>query len=143
MPLPTQLEHLRTRPSMHVQPVSFSTIVACVHGFDLGRESEFLRGFREWLRMRTPQGFNLSWDGLILHCTFPQVSAVRELLSVPESDRQAVNGLFDLLLAFLEEREALGLDCILDRHREWELSREKDGWKDPLQGQRKTGRTKR
>ena len=49
---------------------------------------------------------NLSWDAIVLHLTFPDVSGLHELRSATDDER-AIGFAFDLVFEFLgEEREA-------------------------------------
>lgn len=129
MTLPAQFQHLKEHASMHVQPVTYPSIAACIHGYDLATNSEFLRGFREWLRVIAPRGFNMSWDGLVLYCAFPDSVNVREKLLDPDNEVVAIDKLFELLSTFLGERARLGLDKILSDHHEWESAQRDGGWR--------------
>jgi hypothetical protein len=130
MVLPAQLQHLRDHSSMHVQPVTYSSIVACIHGYDLATDFEFLRGFREWLRTIAPRGFNMSWDGLVLYCAFPDSINVREKLLDPHNERTAIKKLFELLSEFIGIRTEVGLEQIFRKHQEWESKQRESGWQD-------------
>lgn len=72
--------------------LDFDTLVAFLVGLDLGTHGSLLDGFREYLILRLDEESSLAWPGLAVALTAPQAG-----------DRQAVDGLFDLLDEFLAE----------------------------------------
>jgi hypothetical protein len=78
----------------------FDTLVAFLVGLDLGTRGRLLEGFREYLILRLGEESSLWWPGLAVAVTVPQ-AAPRP--TTPDADRQAVDGLFDLLDEFLAE----------------------------------------
>ncbi|MFI9171866.1 hypothetical protein [Streptomyces lincolnensis] len=77
-------------------------------GFDLGSSNRLLRGFDEWLVARKGEKSSLGWTALVLEDAFPG-AGIRHWAALTEEQQQpAVDHLFDLVLAFLEERDASG-----------------------------------
>lgn len=121
--LPPKLQDLRQRTGMYIQNVSYDTVTACIQGYDLGSETDLLKGFREWLRMQAHEGHNMHWPNLVLFIAFSDSdSPLKELLD-RENHERAIQCLFDKLDEFLGEKEELGLQPILDRHNAWESER--------------------
>ncbi|MFJ2060650.1 hypothetical protein ACIOMM_32635 [Streptomyces sp. NPDC087908] len=66
-----------------------------------------LDGFHEWLVTRRGRHCSHSWPGQVLHIAFPHGwENIRDL--PPEDEQRAIEVLFELLDAFLAEREAEG-----------------------------------
>jgi hypothetical protein len=88
------VDNLEKRPQMHMPVANYDTIVAYLHGLDLGwtrlaRADGPLRGFREFLLARSENHRSLGWSQLI------EVIAERE-----RKDPRTL--LFQLLGEFLE-----------------------------------------
>jgi hypothetical protein len=96
---------VRRTPEMFGVQNSFRSFCAFLHGVDAGNDWQFFVGFREFLVIRAGFGANLTWPGLILRLSFPEVtSGLSDVLNDPEQERIAVNMLFSCLDEFLERR---------------------------------------
>ena len=80
--------------------LDFDTLVAFLIGLDLGTHGQLLDGFREYLILRLGEESSLAWPGLAIAVTAPQAAPRPR---TPDDDRQAVDGLFDLLDEYLAE----------------------------------------
>jgi hypothetical protein len=76
------------------------TLVAFLVGLDLGTGGRLLDGFREYLILRLGEESSLSWPCLALAVATPPTAPRPRTL---HDERQAVDGLFDLLDEFLAE----------------------------------------
>ena len=101
--------------------LDFDTLVAFLVGLDLGTRGRLLEGFREYLILRLGEESSLAWPGLAIAATAPQVAPRPR---TPDDDRQAVDGLFDLLdeslAEFPEDRSRsrlIHVDCPLGQRR--------------------------
>ena len=101
MAIPSILDGLKTRPSMYLRVVNYDSVAACVQGFDLGTDGEFLNGFGEWLRDRVdPKFHNMSWSVLVLCIAFPESKTPWNELDSAASNTTAIRTLFDCLSEF-------------------------------------------
>lgn len=80
--------------------LDFDTLVAFLVGLDLGTHGRLLDGFREYLILRLGEASSLWWPALAVTVTVPRAGPRPR---TPEHDRQAVDGLFELLDEFLAE----------------------------------------
>lgn len=100
-----QIELIRARPGMYGLNGTYYPTVTFLIGYDLGSSGALLRGFTEWLVTRKGEATSLSWAALVLEETFPG-AGIRSGHSLAADQQQAaVDGLFTLLLAFLEQRD--------------------------------------
>jgi hypothetical protein len=96
---------VRRRPEMFGVQNSFRSFCTFLHGVDAGNDWQLFVGFREFLVIRAGFGTNLTWPGLILRLSFPDVtSGLLDVLNDPEQERIAVDMLFGCLDEFLERR---------------------------------------
>ena len=119
MALPSLLQDVRTRPTLHLHSVEYDAATALLHGFDLAHNRCFLMGFREWLVARLGYGNNLWWTALALYCIFPNTDDPRARLVSEEAHKHAVVALFDLLDEFTEERTERGIRKVLSDYENW------------------------
>jgi len=66
MSFPEVLSDLQSRPAMFLRKVMYDSVASCIQGFDMGTGFEFLKGFKDWLRLRATHGHNMSWSVLVL-----------------------------------------------------------------------------
>jgi hypothetical protein len=105
---------------MYFYKVEFDVVAAFIKGFDLAMTGGLLVGFREWLVVKLGYANNWPWEGLVLRLTFPETESARSQLPQAENQQRAVESLFGLLEAFLQEREAPdGLRRIFLRYETW------------------------
>jgi hypothetical protein len=96
---------VRRTPEMFGVQNSFRGFCAFLHGVDAGNDWQLFIGFREFLVIRAGFGTNLTWPGLILRLSFPDVtSGLPDVLNDPEQERIAVDMLFTCLDEFLQRR---------------------------------------
>jgi hypothetical protein len=120
MSLPDVLEHMKKRPGMYVAKVDFDSVAAFIAGFNLATNGGLLVGFREWLIVKLGYGNNLVWDALVLKLTFPEAESASNQLLQAEQQKRAVESLFQLLEAFLQEKNSPdGLRRIFISYEEW------------------------
>ena len=94
-------EQVRLRPGMFLPETSFAAAVSFVVGYDLACEGDVLRGFREWLLLRSGgNGWNLSWPGLVRKVVFPDDAVFGEPTTTPEAHRRAIDSMFALIAEF-------------------------------------------
>jgi len=103
MPLPKHIEHLRKRPSMHLRVVTYDTVAACLHGFDLADNGAFLGDFQAWLCTQTARGHNMGWSTLVLYLAFPESQKPWNELSLNDSNNHAIDVLFQSLEDFVNQ----------------------------------------
>lgn len=105
-------EHFRQRPGMYAGDRAFAFVGPWLDGFEAGVRQALpdqpreLDGFREWLRMRLDGPGNVRWTGII---------ADRYGRGV-----EATEMMFQLLDAFLADRDMQGTEAIVRAHAEWE-----------------------
>ena len=120
MSLPPLLESVRKHPGMYLSRVEFDLAVAFLDGFDLASNGGLLAGFKEWLVVKLDFAHDLTWPGLVLLLTFPQMDSPGSQLLQGDNQKRAVESLFGLLEAFWQEREASeGLRRIYRQYEEW------------------------
>jgi hypothetical protein len=103
-------ENVRHRTEMYVSKQTYAIVAAFVQGYDMAYEGGVLNGFKEWLVLRLQKGSNLGWSALVLDIAFPNACDPEESLGTPESERLAIETLFDLLAEFdivCEDRDEL------------------------------------
>jgi hypothetical protein len=71
-------------------------------GFDAALEWEFLRGFREWLALRTGEGKNLAWPVLASRYVSSRISTAAQEPGGDGEEGARVNSLIEALQEFLE-----------------------------------------
>ncbi|MFJ3860398.1 hypothetical protein ACIPRL_29730 [Streptomyces sp. NPDC090085] len=99
------------RPSMVVGKNSFDMATVFLAGYathaDRHGGPDPLVGFREWLVARRGRNCNHDWTGQVLHIALPH--GWKNIWDLPHEDEQrAIKVLFELLDAFLAEREEAG-----------------------------------
>ncbi|MFE2914125.1 hypothetical protein ACFXI0_12335 [Kitasatospora indigofera] len=97
------------RPGMFVGKASFHMAAAFLAGYEghAGRHGgpSLLTGLDEWLVAHRGRDCNHGWPGQILHIALPH--GWENMWDLPPADEQrAITVLFELLDAFLAEREA-------------------------------------
>ncbi|MFB8242858.1 hypothetical protein ACFC58_40620 [Kitasatospora purpeofusca] len=97
------------RPSLVVGKPSFDKVTVFLAGYATHAERhggpDPLAGFHEWLVARRGRDCNHGWTGQILHIALPH--GWEDISNLPPKDEQrAIEALFELLNAFLAEREA-------------------------------------
>jgi hypothetical protein len=120
MGLPPALNNVKMRLGMYFPKIEFNAVAAFVDGFNLATNGGLLVGFREWLVVRLGYGNNLRWEGLVLRLTFPETESPGGQLHRTDNQNRAVQSLFTLLEAFLQERESAdSLRRIFLRYEGW------------------------
>jgi hypothetical protein len=100
------IEKIRDRPGMYSLEGTYYPTAMFITGLDIGTSGRLLDGFREWLLARKGEESSFTWIPLVLEDAFPG-TGIRHWKSLAESQQQpAVDHLFDLLTAFLAERES-------------------------------------
>ncbi|MFC5724113.1 hypothetical protein ACFP1Z_28490 [Streptomyces gamaensis] len=98
---------VRQRPGMFVGKTSFAVLAAFLTGYDqhaVRHGSPGLAGWREWLVTRRGQDCNHAWAGQVLHIALP--NGWDNMWDLPPADeRHTIDVMFQLLDAFLAERE--------------------------------------
>jgi hypothetical protein len=123
---------LRRVPGMFVWHVSYDTLISFIDGYDTALQGGALRGFREWLVVKNNGGGNLTWSGLVLCLAFPDAEDPFEALNAsPESQKRALNKLFDLIEAFIQIREDRVRDGIRQVFFEYEKWLQRQEWYGP------------
>lgn len=90
---------------MYLLQETYAAMAAFVQGYDAAYEGGLLAGFREWLVVRLMIGSNLGWSALVLHAAFPDVQSPQDALRTkPDTERLAIDALFNLLAEFDEVR---------------------------------------
>lgn len=100
------VENLRARPGMFGLDGTFPMYTAFLRGYEHSHDAGWLQGFRDWLAGRCGDGFNLGWESLVIRLTFPEDPSEWKLFKTrnSRSDELLVNGLFELLLEYLDSR---------------------------------------
>jgi len=81
-------------------------LAACIQGYDLAANGEFLIGFGDWQRARVDRQFhNMSWSVLVLCLAFPDSKTPWNELDGAESDTTAIGVLFDLIGEFCNAKD--------------------------------------
>ncbi|MER7099682.1 hypothetical protein ABT383_08360 [Streptomyces humidus] len=102
------IEMVRDRTGMFGLNGSYYPTAMFLTGLDLGTSGRLLDGFREWLLARKGEESSFTWMLLVIEDAFPGTGP-RHWASLTESQQQsAVDHLFDLLIAFLVERQPAG-----------------------------------
>ena len=94
--------HIKSRPSLYMHPVKYSSAVALLAGYDLATDSLFLQGFCEWLVLKLGYRCNFYWGRIIPMIAFPEAPLdifVENKLS-NEQEEIAITTLFDELEEF-------------------------------------------
>ncbi|MFD8694280.1 hypothetical protein [Kitasatospora purpeofusca] len=96
------------RPGMFVGKTSFHTATAFLAGYEAHADRHggpsLLTGLHEWLATRRGRDCNHGWPGQVLHIALPHGwENIWDL--PPEDEQQAIKVLFELLDAFLAQRE--------------------------------------
>jgi hypothetical protein len=104
LPFNDLLSAVRARPQMFGLDGSYDAYVAFLTGLDLGNAGGVLRGFKEWLTVRTGRPSSLAWTALVRRIALG-VGANENLPRTlgPDQEREAVDGLFRLLDEFRRE----------------------------------------
>jgi hypothetical protein len=98
------LRSLHERPGMFGLDGSFGSYVNYLTGYEAASPGSLV-GFREWLVARAEGGTNLGWPGLVKMLVLPEDDRdMRETLDAQANDA-IVRALFELLGAFLDERD--------------------------------------
>jgi hypothetical protein len=102
------VDNARRRPGSCGLDGSFAEYVAFFVGVDLGSGKRFLEGFEEWIVSRSVSrvGWNLIWPVLVMRESGVNnwnTQNWRDLEGVEEV--RVVSKMFELIQAFLEERE--------------------------------------
>lgn len=97
------------RPGMFVGKTSFHKVTVFLTGYEMHASRHggpsLLTGLHEWLVARRGRDCNHGWWGQILHIALPHGWAnIWDL--PPEDEKQAIEVMFELLDAFLAERES-------------------------------------
>jgi hypothetical protein len=100
------IAHLRQTPDMFLRPVNFDTVHSCLIGFDLANGGDcFNDDFHAWLAEKVDPKFrNFAWPGLILKIAFPDATKLSQCIDDDETDRHAIETLFDLAEQYLEHQ---------------------------------------
>ena len=114
-------EDIRAHTGMYVSEATYPVVAALVLGYDLATAGGALRGFREWLIPQVNTGNNLSWNPLILHLAFMNVSnPIAHVLTDAETQRHAIDTLFGAIAAFVKARNAPeGMRRIFAEYERW------------------------
>lgn len=106
---------------MYLSTGHYCEASAFVMGCDAGNHFGLLPGFREWLIIRLNGCENLNWSSLVLRVAFPdRIVTEDELTNLSETNKTAINALFDLVIEFLNERNSRdGLASIYFRYFTW------------------------
>jgi hypothetical protein len=100
------LQSVKRRPGMYGINGAYSSAVAFVLGCDAAMSGTLLHGFREWLIVRLGDGNNLAWHALVMRVLGLQDQENAEFSTVgSEINMQPIEGLFELLDEFFEERD--------------------------------------
>jgi hypothetical protein len=127
------VQNLCLRPGMYVYPASFGTVCAFLDGFNEGRGSGPLLGFREWLVVRNNGQDNVMWQGIV----------AREL-GIPtneftnETDTESIRSLGRLLANYFQIRKENGITKIYYDYGNWLLR--KDWYEGPLRKKASEGK---
>lgn len=113
------IQHLCKRPGMYVVPAQMGTVIAFIDGFDHASDDKPLSGFREWLIVRANGGTNLYWGGIVKLILRPNMTVDEFCQS---NEEQLFQGLENLLMEFIDERNKFGKDKILDEYNQWYLN---------------------
>jgi hypothetical protein len=101
-------------------PLDFNRTVAYLQGYNVASNGGLFLGFDEWLVVEVGYGNNLMWYELVLKLAFPDLLSPRAHLNELGMQERAVKSLFNLLVAFHQEREShRGLFRIYLRHQQW------------------------
>jgi hypothetical protein len=119
MPLPPKINDFMEVPGMFVGRVDFDTVWSFLVGYDVASGGEFLAGFREWMVLKLRSCDNFAWPGLVLHLWARETGKDFALPRTKNQHERTVQATFDLLRAFYDERDAVGVDEIKVRHGEW------------------------
>ncbi|MFJ9691867.1 hypothetical protein [Kitasatospora sp. NPDC101183] len=97
------------RPGMFVGKASFHMVTAFLAGYETYADRHggpsLLTGLDEWLVARRGRDCNHGWPGHVLHIALPH--GWKNMWDLPPEDEQrAIKVLFELLDAFLADREA-------------------------------------
>ncbi|MEU9186122.1 hypothetical protein AB0D14_16545 [Streptomyces sp. NPDC048484] len=99
------VEQIRDRPGLYGLNGTYHPTVMLLLGFDLARDGDLLRGFREWLVVCKGECSSLMWYAFVFQEALPGVSLRNWGRLEPEQDLHAVDVLFSLVLEFLQERD--------------------------------------
>ncbi|MBC2874325.1 MULTISPECIES: hypothetical protein [Streptomyces] len=95
------------RPGMYLGPPSLAGVTAFLAGYDHAAQrygGPGLTGWREWLTAHHQAGANLVWQAQIRRIALPGWHGGEDL--TPDQEAHVLRVLFELLDAFLAEREA-------------------------------------
>lgn len=82
--------HVKNRISMYVPSITYQNVCSLINGIFLG--SDFNFEFNYWLFKRYKIPRNIAWDASVLH------------FLAKEDEQLAIDKLFEVLIAFLDER---------------------------------------
>jgi len=121
MPLPYDLDGVRTRTTMYVGFAEFDIVAAYIDGLNAATHDSLLLGFREWLVPRVGGGTNLVWSEIVLlYLAFPGVADPRAQLQEAGNHARAIECLFTNLEEFWAERyRSSGMRAIYLRFQAW------------------------
>ncbi|GAA4009813.1 hypothetical protein GCM10022384_64090 [Streptomyces marokkonensis] len=102
------IEQLRARPSMYGLDGSYYPTATYLLGLDQALSGGLLRGFDEWLSVRSGEHSSLAWVARVVKDSVPDFElrnrgSLSELTA--EQNQRAVEELFSLVLAFLRVRD--------------------------------------
>jgi hypothetical protein len=119
----TLFAEVSKRPGMWFgRDPSYLEVCAFLTGCDAATDFTLLRGFREWLLVRTDGPGNLHWSGLIRAANQPGQNAATS--EVAEEDSVLTAALWDAVLHFLDERDEHGGDArIFEAYIRWRDSK--------------------
>jgi hypothetical protein len=106
MTFPPIFADIRKRPEMYLPAATYEAAVSFVAGYNAAFDGGLLIGFREWLITQLNEGNNLAWSELVLDSLQQRAlgSVTGEKPSTEAAHRAALEGLFNTLEAFFQER---------------------------------------
>ncbi|MFC9946333.1 hypothetical protein [Streptomyces pratensis] len=96
---------VRARPGLYGLDGTYYQTVTFLTGVDIGRSGDLLRGFTEWMAVRKNEATSFNWIALVFEEAVPGAGLRNWKQLEPHEDQKAVEGLFELLLEFVEMRE--------------------------------------
>ena len=101
---------------MYLSRETYDAFASYILGYDAALKGALLIGFNEWLALRLNKWPNLIWSAAVLGILFGDPWAE----VAPERDRDAIEGVFELVAAFVAERgEDLTAGDIFARYALW------------------------
>ncbi|MFD8821395.1 hypothetical protein ACFV1C_03365 [Streptomyces sp. NPDC059605] len=101
------IEHVRDAQSMYGLSGTYYPTATFIMGFNQARAGGLLRGFHEWLAVRSEELSSQHWMGRVLAEAVPgfRYRGWENLRLEQKQERQAVDLLFSLVLEFLDVRD--------------------------------------